>query len=136
MVYPLSGGSYTFSISPGMLPPDADTLTVQYRGDSTYLPETATTTVTVSKAAARITAIPSADNIESNVALTIAGTVTSTGGTPTGTVIVTGGGYTGSTAVNAGQYTLIIPPGNLSMGTDALTVTYSGDLSIRRHRPR
>ena len=127
MTYPLSGGSNTFSIPPDMLLPGNDTLTVQYQGDSTYLQESATTTVTVSKSAASITATPSAGSIESNVALTIAGSVTSSGGTPTGYVTVTGGGFSGSAAVSGGQYTLLIPPGNLSAGTDALAVSYSGD---------
>lgn len=123
----LSGGSYTFNLGPDQLAAGTDVLQVQYQGDSSYVPATATTTVTVSKTATSVSAVPSATSLYSNATLTLTGTVTTAGGTPTGTVTVSGGGYTGTAGVYGGQYSLMIPPGSLSAGTDTLNVTYNGD---------
>jgi hypothetical protein len=65
-----------------------------------------------------------------NQSVSVAVTVAGAAGllAPSGTVTVTGGGYT-STAepLSNGTYTFIIPANSLTVGTDALTVNYSGD---------
>ena len=60
--------------------------------------------------------------------LTVTVTVSGSSGTPTGTVAVTAAGYTASAATLAGgAYTFTIPAGSLTVGSDTLNVSYSGD---------
>jgi len=55
-------------------------------------------------------------------------TVTGSSGPPTGTVTLTSGSYnSGAQTLVGGSFTFIIPPDSLAIGTDTLTVTYSGD---------
>jgi hypothetical protein len=65
--------------------------------------------------------------------LTVAVTVSGGSGTPTGTVTLSGGGYT-STAhtLVSGSYTFSVPAGSLAIGSDTLTITYSGDSTYAR----
>ncbi|HZD76034.1 MAG TPA: protease pro-enzyme activation domain-containing protein [Acidobacteriaceae bacterium] len=83
-----------------------------------------------SGATATVAVTPTSDSIAVNQSVSVAVTVTGSGGllTPSGTVALTGGGYTSSaeTLLN-GAYTFTIPANSLSVGTDSLTVTYSGD---------
>jgi hypothetical protein len=124
----LSTGPYTFNIPAGGLSPGTDTLTAGYSGDANFAEAHASATVTVTKLTPVITAAPSATSIESNVALTVSGTISGTGPTPTGTVTLTGGGYTSAaTNLSSGSYSITIPANSLSGGTDTLTVAYSGD---------
>jgi hypothetical protein len=128
----LANGTYSFSVSPRQLLPGADTLTVAYEGDGTYVPVTATTMVTVSKATLPVTATPSATSIYTNTMLTISGSVGTTQ-YPSGSVTASSGGsvvgsgcvYCG--ALDYGLFSIRIQPGSLSVGTDTLTVAYSGD---------
>jgi subtilase family serine protease len=54
--------------------------------------------------------------------------VTGSSGTPTGTVTLTGGSYnSGAQTLVGGSYSFSIPAGDLAIGADTLTVTYSGD---------
>lgn len=83
-----------------------------------------------SGATATVTVTPVTASITANQSLSVAVTVAGSGGllTPTGTVVLTGGSYTSSAeTLSNGSYTFIAPPNSLSVGTDALTVTYSGD---------
>jgi hypothetical protein len=51
--------------------------------------------------------------------------------TPTGTVTLTSGNYTSSAGtLSGGAYTFAVPAGSLSVGTDTLTVKYSGDANF------
>ncbi len=78
--------------------------------------------------AATVTVTPAASNISSNQSLSVTATVTGSAGTPAGTVTLSGGGYTSAAeTLSGGSYTFTIPANSLSAGTDALTVTYSGD---------
>jgi subtilase family serine protease len=80
-----------------------------------------TATVTVTPASSSITAAQSL-----SVTVTVAGSAGLLA--PTGTVTLTGGGYTSSAGtLSNGTYTFTIPAGSLAVGTEALTVTYSGD---------
>jgi hypothetical protein len=72
---------------------------------------------------------PSATSITTAQSLKVNVTVSGGNGTPTGTVSLSGGGYTSSTVTldGTGKATFNIPAGALAVGTDTLTVTYSGD---------
>ena len=129
----LSGGSITFSVTPGLLAAGASTLTLVYQGDTTYLPAIGTTTVTVTKVTPTITVTPSASSITSNLPLTVTGTlsgaVSGVGSSPTGNVTVTAAGQQFSVSLfySGDNYSITIPAGTLSAGTDGLTANYSGD---------
>lgn len=124
----LVGGDYTFNVPAGDLAIGNDTLTVTYSGDLNYAAKNITTSVEVNGLVASVTANPSAPTINSNQSVTVSGTVSGTGGTPTGTVTLTGGGYTSAaTALSGGSYSINIPANSMSTGSDMLTVTYSGN---------
>ena len=79
---------------------------------------------------ATVNATPSSGTVTTAQSFTVAVSVTGSGttGTPTGTVTLSGGGYTSSAeTLSSGDYTFTIPAGALSVGTDTLTITYSGD---------
>jgi hypothetical protein len=133
----LSGGSANVNIPAGKLGIGTNTLTATYTPDSsssaTYNSATSTSvtvTVTQAKSMPAVTVTLSATSITTAQALAV--TVAVSGGsgnaTPTGSVTLTGGGYTSSaTTLSSGSYTFGVPANSLSVGTDALTVTYSGD---------
>jgi subtilase family serine protease len=124
----LASGDYTFSLAAGALAAGTDQMTVTYSGDSNYAGATGTTTVTVTKASATVTAQPSSATFPANQAITVTATVSGSGPTPTGTVSLSGGGYTASAQqLSSGTYKFSIPASSLSVGTDTLTVSYSGD---------
>jgi len=84
----------------------------------------------IGKITPTLTVSPSATSIMTTQALTV--TVAVSGGTgapaPTGTVTMAGGGYTSSTGtLSGGSYTFTVPANSLRVGSDTLTVTYSGD---------
>jgi trimeric autotransporter adhesin len=82
----------------------------------------------ISKATPTMTVNPSAASIGEGTPLNVTVQVTGSGATPTGTLTLSGGGYTSSVATLAGgTYTFTIPANSLSIGTDALTVSYSGE---------
>jgi parallel beta-helix repeat protein len=61
-----------------------------------------------------------------NVSVTVGGTTGNP--TPTGSVTLTSGSYSSAaTALNAGSATIAVPAGLLAIGTETLTVRYSGD---------
>ena len=80
---------------------------------------------------ASVTVTPSLTSITANQTLTVSVTVASKpagGTTPTGTVTLTSGSYTSAVGtLSGGSFTFTIPADSLSSGTDALTVSYSGD---------
>jgi len=79
-------------------------------------------------AAATVNVTPSSSSITNTQSLTVTVSVTGSSGTPTGTVTLFGGGYTTSAqTLTSGGYTFNIAAGSLTVGTDTLTVTYSGD---------
>ncbi len=130
----ISTGSYAITIPSNSLSAGTDTLTVTYGGNSTYDAATNSTTVTVNKLTASVTATSSAGSINSNQVLTVTGAVSCTGSCtgappPTGTVTLTGGGYTSAPAtLSSGSYSITIPANTFSAsGNVTLTVTYSGD---------
>ncbi|MFL6307456.1 MAG: protease pro-enzyme activation domain-containing protein [Candidatus Sulfotelmatobacter sp.] len=79
---------------------------------------------------ATITVAPASSSITVAQSLSVTVTVAGSAGlaAPSGTVTLTGGGYTSSAGtLSNGTYIFTIPAGSLAAGTDALTVTYSGD---------
>jgi hypothetical protein len=123
----LSGGSYTFILPAGSLSAGSDTFTVTYSGDSTYSTATGTAVVTI-LLIPEVTVTPTAFSIGTNASLNLTAHVTGAGATPTGTVTLSGGGYNSpAEALSGGSSTFVLPAGNLSAGSDTLTVTYSGD---------
>jgi hypothetical protein len=78
-----------------------------------------------------LTITPSPSSISSSQALTVAITVGGVNGdpAPTGTVTLTSGSYTSAaTTLTGGSATINVPAGSLPIGTDTLTVSYSGDI--------
>jgi hypothetical protein len=124
--------TFTFTIPAYGLSGGTDTLVASYSGDANFAAASATATVTVSKLTPTgITVTPSATSIAANVALTVTGTVSvpASDPTPSGTVTLTSGGYTSAATElsGGGAYSIAIPASSLSVGSDTLTVTYSGD---------
>jgi hypothetical protein len=82
----------------------------------------------IGTATATMTVTPSATSINSSQSLTVTGTVSGTGATPTGKVTLSGGGYTSAAVtLSSGSYSITIPAYRLSAGSDTLTASYSGD---------
>jgi hypothetical protein len=78
-----------------------------------------------------LTVTPSSSSITSSQALAVGVTVGGVNGdpAPTGTVTLASGSYTSAaTTLTGGGATINIPSGSLSVGTDTLTVSYSGDI--------
>ncbi len=124
----LSMGPYTLTIPPYGLSGGTDALTASYSGDTNFAEAGATATVTVSKLMPTgITVTPSATSIVANVVLTVTGSVTGAGPSPSGAVTLSGGGYTSSGTLSGGNYSITIPANSLSVGSDPVTVTYGGD---------
>jgi hypothetical protein len=133
----LSAGTATIDVPAGSLAVGSDTLTANYTPDSNsssiYMSATGTSapvTVTQTRSIPTVTVTPSSNNITTAQSLMV--TVAVSGGTgnptPTGSATLSGGGYTSSAgALLGGSYTFAVPASSLSVGTDALTVTYSGD---------
>lgn len=86
--------------------------------------------ILVNQDAPTVAATPSSSSVTTSQALTVTVVVSGKSGnlTPSGTVTLSGGGYTSSTGtLSSGSYTFAVPANSLSVGNDALTVTYSGD---------
>jgi hypothetical protein len=87
-------------------------------------------TTATSGATATVTVTPASSSITAAQPLSVTATVAGSAGlaAPSGTVTLMGGGYASTAeSLTNGTYTFTIPPGSLAAGTDALTVTYSGD---------
>ncbi|HEY1984400.1 MAG TPA: Ig-like domain repeat protein [Terracidiphilus sp.] len=124
----LSNGVRMFAIPAGSLAKGTDSLTATYSGDSVYGSATGTSSVTVNGIAASVSVNPSVSTLNVGAALTVSGTVSGAGATPTGTVTLTGGGFTSSAqTLSNGNYSITIPANSLAIGSDTLTVAYSGD---------
>jgi hypothetical protein len=129
----LASGVATINIPAGSLAVGAaDTLTVTYTpsgtSTSTYGTATGTTAVSVVKTAPTVTVAPALSNITTVQALSVPVTVAGPTGSPApaGTVTLKGGSYTSATATLAsGKATISVPAGNLPVGGDTLTVTYT-----------
>jgi hypothetical protein len=134
----LSSGAATITIPPGSLTLGNDTLTLNYGGDPTYESTSQTLTVNVVNTgltpAITVTASPST-GIETGQSLTLSITVSGSGATPIGSVTATsteaaGGSTLGSGIsgqLSGGGASITIPANSLNVGTDSISVAYSGD---------
>ena len=118
----LAAGNYTFKAS---YTPDPNSSS-EYGGAS----GTASSSVTVTAATSTLTLTPGASSITTTQALPV--TVTVNGGsgnlTPTGTVTLTSDNYTSAvTSLSNGSATINIPADALAVGSDTLSVAYSGN---------
>lgn len=127
----LASGAYTFTIPAATLTLGNDTLTATYSGNSLYTTATGTGTIDITGTVLltpTVTVTPTPTNPGTAESVSVPVTVTGSGATPTGTVTLTGGGYTSAAeTLTGGLYTFTIPANSLAVGTDTLTVTYSGD---------
>ncbi len=132
----LTSGSATIVIPATSLAAGSDRLTVTYSGDANYASNTGTATVTMTQTTALppTVTVSAASTVESGQPLTVTAGVTGSGVTPTGTLILTGGGYTSATqtigvspCTSAASCVFTVPANKLSVGSDSLTVSYSGD---------
>ncbi|HSU18366.1 MAG TPA: Ig-like domain repeat protein [Acidobacteriaceae bacterium] len=124
----LTNGTVSFSI-PGPLPGGQQILSVAYAGDSNYTAATGSATVTV-VATPAVTITPAASTIAAAQALNVAIAVTHEGTVtpPTGSVSLTSGSFaSGAVDLTGGAASVTIPGNSLSLGTDQLTATYTGD---------
>ena len=86
------------------------------------------TAVQTGTATATVTATLSpTSGITATTAVTVTVTVTGSSGTPTGSVTVSGSGANGTQTLSGGSATITIPANTLAVGTDTLTVSYTGD---------
>ena len=129
-----TGSDYvSFVIPAGALAPGTDTLTGNYTPDAASSPYYSNASGSTSEqvyAVATVKVTPSSSTITTAQALSV--TIAVSGGsgypTPTGSVVLTSGNYTSAAAtLSSGGATINIPAGSLAVGTDTLTVTYSGD---------
>ena len=80
-----------------------------------------------------VSVILSASTVTTNQSLTVTGSVTGSAGTATGAVTLTTTGYSGTytssfvTLDSSGNYSITVPSSTLKVGTDTLTVNYTGD---------
>ncbi len=125
----LSSGTATFTIPAFALAGGTYSLVASYTGDLNYALATGSASVSVTKiATTAISVTPASASVAVNAALTVTGSITGAGPTPTGSVILAGGGYTSAaTALSGGAYSIKIPANSLAIGSDTLTLTYSGD---------
>jgi streptogramin lyase len=125
----LSGGRYTFTIPANGLNTGVDTLTASYSGDPVYLPNSAMAPVTViGKTTPIVTVSPAASSVAITANLVVTAKITGSSMAPTGTVTLSGGGYTSkATALTNGSSSFTVPASSLAVGTDVLSISYSGD---------
>ena len=139
---PLSAGLATISIPAGALAVGNDTFSVNYSGDSNYAADDYTNQLTITvtgtgttppaKTTPTVLVTPSSTSVTTALPLTVAVAVAGSGTTgqvPTGTVTLSGGGLSAQTVTlnGTGAASFTLPAGSLTVGTDTLTVSYSGD---------
>ncbi len=125
-----ASGSATINIPAGSLKVGANTLAVNYTGDSNYQSASSTPfTVTVTGITPTITVTPSVTSLKASDSMSVKVTLAGSGGTPTGKVTLFGAGYfAAGQPLASGTYTFNIPANSLYGGdSQSLTVSYSGD---------
>ena len=134
LVLPGANQEFGYTIPPNSLSPGTDVLTVTYSGPDIFSSSSASTTIKVTQwtqVAPAITVTPSATSIETGENLEVVVAVSGSGITPTGYVTVTSGGWSSGASQLApdGTAGITVPPNSLPVGTDTLTVSYSGDVT-------
>jgi trimeric autotransporter adhesin len=82
----------------------------------------------IGSTATTVTVTPSASSVNAAQSLNVVVAVTGASGAPTGTVTLSTSSYVSpAQTLVSGGYTFTVPAGTLAVGTDTLTITYSGD---------
>jgi sugar lactone lactonase YvrE len=129
-------GTFVYSPQAGtVLTAGSQTLTTAFTptDSADYTTATAAVPLTVSKATPKITLTPSATSITTAQNLPVNVNVQNqvTGLAPTGTVTLTSGSYSvAAAALISGSATIIVNAGSLPIGSDTLTVSYTGDANF------
>ncbi len=132
---PLVHGTAIINIPRGTLAVGSTTLSAEFTPDTnssaTYSPATGSfSPLIVIKGTAVVTVTPSSSTLAVAQTLTVTVSVQGEAGNPmpTGSIRLASGSYTSSVAtLNNATGTVVIPPGSLSIGTNDLTVRYSGN---------
>jgi subtilase family serine protease len=127
----LGNGSTTFVIYQNGLPAGANSLTASFTGDATYTSGTGTGVVSVI-ASPWINFVPYGQYVAVNQPLAFSVTVSANTTNPipaaTGNVTISSGTYkSAATPLTNGSASFTIPTNSLTVGTDDVTATYSGD---------
>lgn len=136
----LASGIATITIPPGYLPPGINTLSANYSPDAqsqpifntSGAPFTPVSVTAVSLATPVVTVTPATSSITTAQALTVNATVAAAPGypVPVGYMILTGpNNLTLQAAVTNGSASFTVNGGTLPVGTDTLTVSYTGDFN-------
>jgi hypothetical protein len=123
-------GLATIIVPPDWLPVGNDTLALTYSGDYNNNAVTISPSIIVSKINPSMNLTPIGNSFPANQSLNVQVQFifVSYVGSPTGTVTLTSGSYnSGPVSLAAGMATFTIPANSLAVGTDTLTVAYSGD---------
>jgi hypothetical protein len=125
------GGQYSLVIPPGSLSAGNIVLSVQYNGGEFYLPASTSITVAVTqfvKIAPSLTITAASTSIDAGQQFDVTVAVAGSDGQPTGSVTLTSGSYSsGAWPISGGSTTVVFPANTLSVGTDTINVSYSGD---------
>jgi len=129
-----AGGQAQFTAT--LLPVGSNSITAVYNGDANYAASAISYPfiVNVGAAASTVTVTPASNSIKASQSLQVTISLNTISGlsAPSGTVTLSGPGTSGTytsaaTALSGGAASITIPASSLAVGTDALTVTYSGD---------
>jgi trimeric autotransporter adhesin len=126
------GSNFSINVPPGSLSAGTDTLTATYSGDPNYNSASNSTSVVVNQwvlVTPTMTVTTDYSSIGVGQPLSVGGTITGAFGTATGSVILTSGSWssTQTPLYFNGSYGVTVPPNTLAVGTETLTVSYSGD---------
>jgi hypothetical protein len=125
----LKKGSAKFNVPGENLSAGTDTVAVTYSGDSYYGAATGTASVVVAQATPMVRLAASVYAVSIGLPFSATVTVWGSNGTPTGSATLTAGTYTTTEAITNGTASFTIPVGSLSLGTDTISVSYSGSQS-------
>lgn len=124
-------GAGRYSLTTSGLSTGTHSISSSYSGDSTFLPHTVTAAQIVQAAGTKSALASSSNPVGIAQSVTLAATVSSTtSGTPTGTVTFMSGAVSlGSSPLNSSGIATF-STSTLSMGTDQITASYSGDANF------
>jgi hypothetical protein len=121
-------GSGHATISNSLLTAGSHSITIQFGGDSNFSAAiSAAITQSVATVSATVTATSTVNPSTFGQSIDLDVTVTGTGAVPTGTVVVTDGGTSIGTLTLDASGTAHLTTSTLTVGSHALTFTYSGD---------
>jgi uncharacterized protein (TIGR03437 family) len=126
----LVNGAASLNVNGSQLSVGANTISIQYSGDSAYNSASATTTLTVAvKSATTLTLSSNPPSITVSGSAVVTATVsTANGGTPTGTIAFSlGTASLGSATLSGGAANISVNGSQLILGANTISAQYSGD---------